>query len=116
MPTATTRRVRLDLLLVERGLVETRSRAQALVMAGRVRVGEGDSARHDLKSGDLVARDAPVTVAAARDWVSRGAHKLIAALDALAGGARRVIVANGTRRHALRGALDGSLPTTEVVT
>jgi 23S rRNA (cytidine1920-2'-O)/16S rRNA (cytidine1409-2'-O)-methyltransferase len=82
MPTATTRRVRLDLLLVERGLVETRSRAQALVMAGRVRVGEGDSARHDLKSGDLVARDAPVTVAAARDWVSRGAHKLIAALDA----------------------------------
>lgn len=82
MPTATSRRVRLDQLLVERGLAETRSRAQALVMAGRVRVGEGDAARHDLKSGDLVARGASVTVAAARDWVSRGAHKLIAALDA----------------------------------
>lgn len=41
--------------------------------------------------------------------------KMAAALDALAGGARRVIMANGTRRHALKGALDGSIPTTEVV-
>jgi 23S rRNA (cytidine1920-2'-O)/16S rRNA (cytidine1409-2'-O)-methyltransferase len=69
---------------VERGLVETRSRAQALVMAGQVRVGEGDAARHDLKSGDLVDRAASVAVAGGREWVSRGAHKLIAALDAFA--------------------------------
>jgi len=41
--------------------------------------------------------------------------KMVAALDALSGGARRVIMANGTRPHALRGALDGSIPTTEVV-
>ncbi len=41
--------------------------------------------------------------------------KMQAALDALDGGARRVVMANGTRRHALRGALDGSIPTTEVV-
>ena len=34
------RRVRLDVLLVERGLVETRARARALIMAGRVRSGE----------------------------------------------------------------------------
>lgn len=74
--------MRLDQLLVERGLAPTRSRAQALVLAGKVRVGEGDAARHDLKAGDLVAPDAPVDVAAGREWVSRGAHKLIAALDA----------------------------------
>ena len=67
MPTATSRRVRLDQLIVERGLVETRSRAQALVMAGRVRVGEGDAARRDLKAGDLVARDATVAVSGDRE-------------------------------------------------
>jgi 23S rRNA (cytidine1920-2'-O)/16S rRNA (cytidine1409-2'-O)-methyltransferase len=82
MPARSPRRVRLDQLLVERGLAPTRSRAQALVLAGKVRVGEGDAARHDIKAGDLVARDAPLDVAAGREWVSRGAHKLIAALDA----------------------------------
>jgi len=82
MPAATSKRVRLDQLLTERGLAQTRSRAQALVMAGRVRVGDGDAARRDLKAGDLVARDVTVAVAGDRDWVSRGAHKLIAALDA----------------------------------
>ena len=82
MPAAPTRRVRLDQLLTERGLAQTRSRAQALVMAGKVRVGDGDAARRDLKAGDLVARDVILAVAGDRDWVSRGAHKLIAALDA----------------------------------
>jgi 23S rRNA (cytidine1920-2'-O)/16S rRNA (cytidine1409-2'-O)-methyltransferase len=82
MATATTRRIRLDLLLVERGLAESRARAQAMVMAGQVRVGEGDAARADLKSGDLVPNDAPVAVSGGSRWVSRGAHKLIAALDA----------------------------------
>jgi 23S rRNA (cytidine1920-2'-O)/16S rRNA (cytidine1409-2'-O)-methyltransferase len=82
MPTASAKRLRLDQLLVERGLAPTRSRAQALVMAGQVRVGDGDAARHDLKSGDLVNREATVTVAEGRTWVSRGAHKLLAALDA----------------------------------
>ena len=82
MATATSRRTRLDLLLVERGLAESRARAQALVMAGQVRVGDGDGARTDLKAGDLVANDAVLTVAAGRRWASRGAHKLIAALDA----------------------------------
>lgn len=82
MPAATTKRLRLDQLLVERGLAPTRSRAQVLVMAGQVRVGEGDGARHDLKAGDLVDRAAVIAVAAGDTWVSRGAHKLIAALDA----------------------------------
>ena len=82
MAATTTRRVRLDQLLVERGLAPTRARAQALVLAGKVRVGEGDRARLDLKSGDLVGPDAPVEVAAGEDYVSRGAHKLAAGLDA----------------------------------
>jgi 23S rRNA (cytidine1920-2'-O)/16S rRNA (cytidine1409-2'-O)-methyltransferase len=82
MPPATAKRLRLDQLLVERGLAPTRSRAQALLLAGRVRVGTGDSARHDRKAGDLVDRAAAVTVIAGREWVSRGAHKLLAALDA----------------------------------
>ena len=82
MPAAPAKRLRLDQLLVERGLAPTRSRAQALVMAGQVRVGEGDGARHDLKAGDLVQREAVVTVAEGQTWVSRGAHKLRAALDA----------------------------------
>ncbi len=81
MPAATAKRLRLDQLLVERGLATTRSRAQALVLAGQVRVGEGDAARRDLKAGDLVDRGAAVAVAGGREWVSRGAHKLIAALD-----------------------------------
>jgi 23S rRNA (cytidine1920-2'-O)/16S rRNA (cytidine1409-2'-O)-methyltransferase len=82
MATTTSRRTRLDQLLVERGLAETRSRAQALLLAGKVRVGEGDAARHDLKAGDMVAPEVPLSVAGGRAWVSRGAHKLLAALDA----------------------------------
>jgi len=75
-------RVRLDQLLVERGLAGSRSLAQALVLAGKVRVGEGDSARADRKSGDLIAADTPVAVIAPEPYVSRGGHKLAAALDA----------------------------------
>ena len=59
------KRVRLDQLLVERGLVETRSRAQALVLAGKVRVGEGDAARHDRKPGSHMS------AAAATSWRRR---------------------------------------------
>jgi 23S rRNA (cytidine1920-2'-O)/16S rRNA (cytidine1409-2'-O)-methyltransferase len=69
-------------LLVERGLVETRSRAQALVMAGKVRVGDGDAARLDRKPGDLIAPDTSLAVTEPAPYVSRGGHKLAAALDA----------------------------------
>src|SRR4029077_12266896 len=75
-------RIRLDQLLVDRGLVESRSRAQALVMAGAVAVGEGDAARHDRKPGDLVSADASLTVSTPSPYVSRGGYKLAAALDA----------------------------------
>jgi len=76
------KRQRLDQLLVERGLAETRARAQALVLAGKVRVGDGDSARHDRKPGDLIDPDATIDVAVPEPYVSRGGHKLAAALDA----------------------------------
>lgn len=82
MPTVRPRRLRLDQLLVERRLAESRSRAQALVMAGKVRVGRGDAARANLKSGDLVRPDVELAVATGPRWASRGAHKLLAALDA----------------------------------
>jgi 23S rRNA (cytidine1920-2'-O)/16S rRNA (cytidine1409-2'-O)-methyltransferase len=75
-------RVRLDQLLVERGLAESRARAQALVLAGKVGVGEGDATRHDRKPGDLVAADVAIAVASPNPYVSRGGHKLAAALDA----------------------------------
>lgn len=84
--TATTRpsKVRLDQLLVERGLAPSRSRAQALLMAGRVRVGEAGRERTDRHAGDLVDASTPITVAEPDPFVSRGGHKLAAALDAFA--------------------------------
>ena len=80
--TAKRPRVRLDQLLVERGLVETRTRAQALLLAGKVRVGTGDAARRDRKPGDLIDPATPVDVVEQEPYVSRGGHKLAAALDA----------------------------------
>ncbi len=77
-------RVRLDQLLVERGLADTRTRAQALVLAGKVRVGAGDGARHDRKPGDLLEPTETVSVVAPEPYVSRGGYKLAAALEAFA--------------------------------
>jgi 23S rRNA (cytidine1920-2'-O)/16S rRNA (cytidine1409-2'-O)-methyltransferase len=75
-------RVRLDQLIDDRGLAESRSRAQALLLGGRVRAGSGDAARLDRKPGDLVDPGLPLEVAAPEPYVSRGGHKLAAALDA----------------------------------
>jgi len=74
-------RQRLDQLLVERGLAETRTRAQALILGGHVRVGDGESARTDRKSGDLVQTTINLEVEAPPPFVSRGGLKLRAALD-----------------------------------
>jgi 23S rRNA (cytidine1920-2'-O)/16S rRNA (cytidine1409-2'-O)-methyltransferase len=79
---ARTTRVRLDQLIVERGLAESRSRAQALLLGGRVRVGVGDGARFDRKPGDLVDPALELEVEGPEPYVSRGGHKLAAALDA----------------------------------
>ena len=77
-----TTRIRLDQLLVERGLAPSRARAQALLLGGRVRVGIGDAARSDRKAGDLVDPAVLVDVVLPDPYVSRGGHKLAAALDA----------------------------------
>ncbi len=76
------RKVRLDQLLVDRGLVETRSRAQSMILAGKVRVGDGDAARRDHKPGDQVPSTVSIALEAPEPYVSRGGHKLAAALDA----------------------------------
>lgn len=72
------KKLRLDQLLVERGLAESRTRAQALVMAGLVFSGESKLA----KPGQQLASDAPLEVRG-RDhpWVSRGGIKLAHALE-----------------------------------
>lgn len=67
---------------MDRGLAASRSRAQSLLLAGRVSVGEGDRARRDRKPGDLLDPLTPVSVQAPDPYVSRGGHKLAAALDA----------------------------------
>jgi 23S rRNA (cytidine1920-2'-O)/16S rRNA (cytidine1409-2'-O)-methyltransferase len=101
---------RLDKLLVERGLVESRARAQALVQAGLVWSGE---TRLD-RSATLLTADAPLELRG-RDhpWVSRGGVKLAHALDQFAvdpadaialdigastGGFTEVLLARGAKR------------------
>ena len=69
---------RLDTLLAERGLFESRSRAAAAVIAGDVRV----AGRAASKPGELVPDEAEVAVAEAPLYVSRGGVKLANALDA----------------------------------
>ena len=81
-PGAKAPRVRLDQLLVDRGLVETRSRAQSMILAGKVRVGDGDAARRDRKPGDQVVATVTLAVDAPEPYVSRGGYKLADALDA----------------------------------
>lgn len=68
---------RLDTLLVSQGLVETRSRAQALVLAGAVRVG-GEVVT---KAGSRFASDAELYVEGGSPYVSRAGEKLAGALD-----------------------------------
>jgi 23S rRNA (cytidine1920-2'-O)/16S rRNA (cytidine1409-2'-O)-methyltransferase len=69
---------RADLLLVARGLAETRTRAQALIMAGKVFAGGERIA----KAGDLIPDGVAIEVRGeAHPWVSRGGVKLAHALD-----------------------------------
>src|SRR5439155_352531 len=67
---------RLDVVLVERGLAESRAQAQAFVLAGRVR-------GYD-KAGTQVDEDVELELAESPRYVSRGAEKLTHALDAFA--------------------------------
>ncbi|SDH34879.1 TlyA family RNA methyltransferase [Roseospirillum parvum] len=70
---------RLDQVLVARGLVESRARAQALIMAGKVVDGDG---RRLTKAGHPVSADVVLEVRGQdHPWVSRGGLKLVGALD-----------------------------------
>lgn len=68
---------RVDQALVDRGLVESRTRAQALIMAGKVWTGD----KRVGKAGDLLAEDAPLDVRGQdHPWASRGGLKLDAGM------------------------------------
>jgi 23S rRNA (cytidine1920-2'-O)/16S rRNA (cytidine1409-2'-O)-methyltransferase len=74
-------KVRLDTLLADRGLFDSRSRAAASVLAGRVRLGEDE--RRAEKPGQLVDDAIRVLLEEEPPYVSRGGVKLANALDAL---------------------------------
>lgn len=71
-------KMRLDLLMVERGLAETRSKAQAIIMAGQVRV----NGQMVDRAGAAFGAEVEVSVEAGPRFVSRGGEKLQAALEA----------------------------------
>ena len=71
-------KIRADQLLVERGIFESRARAQAAIVAGLV-TADGAVVR---KASAMLASDAQVTAEAPHPYVSRGGLKLAAALDA----------------------------------
>ena len=103
-------KVRLDQALVDRGLIETRTRAQALVMAGKVFSGE----RKMDKAGQKIPADMPFEVRGQdHPWVSRGGLKLAKAIEqfdidatgltaidvgASTGGFTDVLLQNGARK------------------
>ena len=70
-------KVRIDQLLVERGLAESREKAQALILAGHVTVNGQKAA----KPGHSIPRDAAIDVAERMPYVSRGGYKLAGALE-----------------------------------
>jgi 23S rRNA (cytidine1920-2'-O)/16S rRNA (cytidine1409-2'-O)-methyltransferase len=103
-----THRMRIDRLLVERGLFESRAGAQAAIIAGRVTA----DAIAVAKPADKVARGAVIRAERAHPYVSRGGVKLAAALDrfgfdpadcvcldvgASTGGFTQVLIARGAR-------------------
>ncbi|MBF0323996.1 hemolysin [Magnetospirillum moscoviense] len=74
-------KLRIDQLLVDRGLVESRARAQAMIMAGLVVV----AGKRIDKAGTTVALDAAIDLKGQdHPWVSRGGLKLVEALDRFA--------------------------------
>jgi 23S rRNA (cytidine1920-2'-O)/16S rRNA (cytidine1409-2'-O)-methyltransferase len=104
-----TKRKRADVALVERGLFESRARAQAAIAAGLL-TADGTVVR---KSSDEIAESATIEATPEHPWVSRGALKLVAALDhfgfdpggdicldvgASTGGFTEVLLANGANK------------------
>src|ERR1700737_4775273 len=100
---------RADIVLVERGLFESRARAQAAIAAGLVTANNAPVR----KASEMIAADARLSASPAHPYVSRGALKLAAALDhfgfdpkdhvcldvgASTGGFTEVLLARGARR------------------
>jgi 23S rRNA (cytidine1920-2'-O)/16S rRNA (cytidine1409-2'-O)-methyltransferase len=75
---------RLDALLVERGLAESRGRAQGLILSGSVRVGD----RVVTKAGSRISPDEPLAVERRDGFASRAGEKMDSALDEFAVSAR----------------------------
>ncbi|MGE5209270.1 MAG: TlyA family RNA methyltransferase [Alphaproteobacteria bacterium] len=71
------KKLRLDLLLVGKGLFSSREQARRAILAGEVSVGTRTAA----KPSELLNKEAPIVVKAARQYVGRGALKLGPALD-----------------------------------
>lgn len=71
-------KIRIDLLLVEKNLVESRAKAQALIMAGQVRV----DGQLIIKPSDKVLPSASILITQEDAYISRGGHKLEAAINA----------------------------------
>ena len=105
----TPERMRADRLLVERGLFDSRAKAQAAIEAGLVQA-NGATVR---KASEEIARDADLTASPAHPYVSRGGVKLAAALDHFAidpkgrvcldvgastGGFTQVLIERGAKR------------------
>ena len=73
-----TEKERLDVLIVEKNLAESRNKAKELITSGKVRV-DGIPVK---KPGSLVSKNSNITlVSNEKNWVSRGAYKLLKALD-----------------------------------
>lgn len=70
-------RTRIDQLLVERGVFDSRAKARAAIEAGRVAV----AGKVVAKPSEAVEPDAEIVATAAHPWVGRGALKLVHALD-----------------------------------
>lgn len=102
-------RIRLDILLAERGLARSRSHARDMILRGVVLV-DGELAE---KPAEAVAGDAVIAFTQDEDFVSRGAHKLLYALEAFAlrpegrvcldvgastGGFTEILLKHGARR------------------
>jgi 23S rRNA (cytidine1920-2'-O)/16S rRNA (cytidine1409-2'-O)-methyltransferase len=71
------KKIRLDQLVVQRGLAESLAKAQALIMAKEVLI----AGTPHTKAGELVVPDADLTIAQALPYASRGGYKLAHALD-----------------------------------
>lgn len=100
---------RLDKLAAELGLTDTRTKAQALIMAGKVRV----NGQVITKAGAMFPRDSEITIDEIPKWAGRGAQKLLRAFEvfpidvrdkvcadfgASTGGFTDVLLANGARK------------------